>query len=352
MSLGSGGAERQMVTLARLLKLKGHEVTFVCYLKDDFYRHILDIENIPILWIETKYYLERIIQIRKFIRNGRYDAVISFLETPNFLNNISGIGGKSWKIITGERSSKENTFKSLRGKILAWFQRYSDAIVCNSNKAKNMWLNYHPRYSEKLTTIYNIADLPEINTDYTIKEEGKLNITVAASFQYLKNPIYLIHALSLLRNDYEKKIKIKWYGKKDFKGSVYENCYDLIKKYKLENTIELYDESKDIANAMKKSDMVALFSRVEGLPNAICEGMSLGKPIIMTKVSDYEELVDDSNGVICNGDDIESIKNALVISINLSEKTLIDMGKNSKLKALNLFSSNIIVNKWINIIDL
>jgi glycosyltransferase involved in cell wall biosynthesis len=38
---------------------------------------------------------------------------------------------------------------------------------------------------------------------------------------------------------------------------------------------------------MYESDVVALVSKLEGLPNTVCEGMALGKPIIMTRVFRY-----------------------------------------------------------------
>ena len=41
-NLGSGGAERQMVGLAALLKERGHDVTVLTYYPDDFYKHVLD----------------------------------------------------------------------------------------------------------------------------------------------------------------------------------------------------------------------------------------------------------------------------------------------------------------------
>ena len=38
---GGGGAERQIVTVASLLKDRGYDVEFLCYVEGDFYEHIL-----------------------------------------------------------------------------------------------------------------------------------------------------------------------------------------------------------------------------------------------------------------------------------------------------------------------
>ncbi len=351
-SLVSGGAERQMVTIARLLKEQGYDIIFLCYAKGDFYAHLLEKDNIPIIWMVENNYLKRIIRVRSHVRKGNYDAVISFLHTANFLNNFSAIGGKSWKVITGERSAKEQNFKPRKGKIFAWFQRYSDYIVCNSNNAREMWRKHYPKYKNKLITIYNTVTLPEITSEYIPRKDGKTHIIVAASYQYLKNPIGVIKALTLLNNEEKDKIRVDWYGRIKVAGDAraYEEAKELIRQYDLLNVINLHEEDKDIANIMNKADIVALFSSVEGLPNVICEGMLLGKPIIMTEVSDYKVLVDESNGYLCDWDNVESIKRALTLAIHLTEKQLKEKGENSKIKANKLFTSHEVIARWLSII--
>ena len=102
---------------------------------------------------------------------------------------------------------------------------------------------------------------------------------------------------------------------------------------------------------MNEADIVGLFSKLEGLPNAICEAMMIGKPIIMSKVSDYINLVDEENGFLCDWDNPNSIKIALEQAIFLNDKELIKMGLKSKIKADKLFSSEVIVNQWISFLS-
>lgn len=351
MGLGSGGAERQMVSLAIVLKNKGHDVSFVCYSKEIFYAQILEKENIPIYWKIADNAIKRIYIIRSFIRKGKYDAVISFLATANFLNNVSAIGGKKWKVITGERSAKQATFTSPKGKIFAFFHRYSDSIVCNSKNAKSMWLRHYPQYKDKLITIYNYIKIDKVSSGYQIRKNGKLHILISASYRQLKNPLVLLKALVIMDQESKNKLAVQWYGNKYFKDSVSSECDKLREKYSLHNVIQFYDETKNIIEKMNESDIVALFSSVEGLPNSICEGLALGKPLIMTKVSDYNVLVDSTNGFLCDSESPESIKSAIVSALNLSNKELIIMGQASKQKSENLFSSEKILKQWLSLIS-
>ncbi len=348
-NLGSGGAERQMVTVASLLKNAGYEVEFLCYIQGDFYLHILKEERIPVHWYLLGNYLKRMFYVRRFIRKGYYDVVISFLETPNFLNNFAAVGGSRWKVITGERSAQKRTFLSKKGKVFCWFQRFSDYIVCNSENAKQMWMKYYPQYGDKLTTIYNSVILQPTTSLYVPKRDGKLHIVVAASYQYLKNAIGVVEALALLDEAERNRICVDWYGKREIAligTKVYDECLAAIYKYGLQEVIMLHEDTKDIHNKMNEADVVALFSRYEGLPNAICEGMMLGKPIIMTRVSDYKILVDGTNGVLCDWDKPETIKEAFVKLMNVGQEELLQMGEYSRQKAEKLFRRETILQRW------
>lgn len=352
-SLGSGGAQRQIVTISKLLKDRGFDVSVLCYTYEDFFSKYLKESRISIYWEIEPNYIKRILRVRKFIRRGNYNAVISFLEVPNFLNCFAAIGGKTWKVITSERSSKETTLTSLKGRVFSWFQRYSDFIVCNSNNAKEMWIEYYPRYKNKLEVIYNPVILPTISSKYISKRNGKLHIVVAASYQYLKNPIGLIKALILLNENERKKIKVDWYGRIEVtKGDrrAYDDAVSLIEDNNLHDIIQLHKPTNDILNRMNEADVVALFSELEGLPNAICEGMMIGKPIVMSKISDFSVLVDSSNGFLCDWDSPESIKKVLISAVNLSDVQLAEMGVKSKEKAEKLFSSETIINQWKNLL--
>ena len=49
-NLSSGGAEKQLVTVAKLLKEKGIDIRIICYARGDSYAHILEEANIHVQW--------------------------------------------------------------------------------------------------------------------------------------------------------------------------------------------------------------------------------------------------------------------------------------------------------------
>lgn len=352
--LEQGGAERQIVTIARILKKRENTIDMLCYSYGNFYEDLLKKEGIKVYWLQHNYLL-RLITCVIFIIKGHYDVVISFLPTPSFINCFAAMICKRYKVITGERSSNIKKPKSIFGKFSIWLRRYSDVIVCNSNHARVLWEDYFPQYRSKLTTIYNTVDLPTIENKYMPLQDGKLHICVAATIYGTKNPIGLINSIRLMTKEERNRIVIDWYGKKEAEFGnhrIYDEAVSLINKYKLGNTLHFHDATKDIVYYMMMADFVALFSQFEGLPNAICEGMTLGKPIIMSRVSDYSTLIEEGkNGFLCNWDDPTSIKQAILKASYLNKSEIIEMGKRSKKKATKLFSEEEVISKWINIIN-
>lgn len=348
--LGSGGAQRQIVNLAMGLQRRGHEVQMIAYTDDDFYKYRLAERNIPYTVIENRNYLQRIVNIRKFLRNTDADAVISFLETPNFLSCLSAIGKHKWVLVTSERNAKEYEFTNIRGRIMKWFERFSDWTVCNSNVAKQLWNTYYPQYAKRVSTIYN----PVVITADPVEKKKRdwKRIVIAASYQRLKNPLGLLEALHLLSEAECQQVHIDWYGKaiSVANGGVYEEANKLRTLYGLENCITFHGETKEIYKEMMDADAVALFSEVEGLPNTICEGMMCGKPILMSRMSDYSTFVTPENGFLCDAKDPESIAQAIRQFLALSPEQQQQMGKRSKELAMQLFDAEKNVEQWENLL--
>ena len=348
-----------MVVLASLLKKEGYEVTYFCTDNSTFFQRDLVNAGIPIFRVrENKIAtllklngLRYTFLLYNILKRGRYDTVISFLSFWNYENCLFAERNKTkHKAITGLRNNRDSVFLTRKYKRYVKYEKYSDIKVCNSENAKTVFAHHFPEHASKLTTIYNIVDLPEIKTEYFIKKEGKVHIIVPASYREVKNPMGLLKALALMSNEEQSHLQIDWYG--NIKGG--QACYDkmmaFIKEKELNGVIKLFDATTDIANKINEADMVGLFSSSEGLPNSICEGMMLGKPVIMTRVSDFDVLVDQTNGFLCDWDNPQSIKEVLIRVSQLSEDDLQGMGHCSKRKAEVLFSKDAILEQWKRII--
>lgn len=352
-SLGSGGAQRQVATLTPLLQERGNKVTIITYFKQDFFVSELINRNVSIVHIDKSNYITRTLAIRNYIRKEKFDAVVSFLDNPDFINCFAALGGKKWKVITSERSANEDAFSKRKHKIIAYFKRFSDCIVCNSENAKQLWIKYYPEYESKLKVVYNAVTAMPSHNQYTPKVNGKMHFVVAASFHYLKNPLNVIVAISKL-GELKDRMVLDWYGR--YRNGLeitecYKDCVMMIEKLSLQNIVKLHEPTSGIFDIMQQADCVGLFSCLEGLPNAICEAMTLSKPILMSRVSDYNKLVSPENGFLCDWDDIDSIAYAFERMIKKDESEILEMGNNSKIKAEQLFLPDRVCDQWLSILS-
>lgn len=350
-SLRSGGAQRQLVNLAIAFQKKGHQVEFLVYHSDSFYYEILLEKKIKIIEVLENNYIKRIFKMRKMIRNGNYDTVLSFLEAASFISTLSGFPYRKWNLVIGERSANPNILKSFKLKMYRWFHLFATAIVSNSHDNLKIVKKINPLLStNKLYVVYNLIDFEKwqpCNHNYVYRENGKFNLTVVASHQYLKNLNGLVEAVNFL-DEYEKnQLVINWYGD-TLDNSKFE-AIEKIKKYHLDGIFNFYDATTHISSKVNAADAIALFSFYEGLPNAICEAMVNAKPVISSNISDVNLFL--GNDYVFAPDQSMDIANKIKFLLSLDQSTLMQIGvKNSNLAA-TIFFEDEIVDKYISIMS-
>lgn len=362
-TLGSGGAERQIFTIASLLKESGFIVGVICVTGRGFYSDRLDESGIKTFYLKTTHssniwgrvlnYLYRLIQIWKCVKDFKCNTLISFLgedglASPNSEAVITSFFVPKCKVIVGKRNNYDIR---KRGRAINKLETCANYVVSNSQAGIKQFLSMFPSKKEKFRVIYNIVELPPVRTSYIPKKEDKLHIVVAASIRAVKNTIGLIKGCALLNQDYRSKLLIDWYGAVAPVQSYYVECLSLIEENNLGDCIFFHQPSDSITEVMSSADVVALFSESEGLPNAICEAMVLGKPVIMSRCSDYDVLINENeNGFLCDWSNYDSICEAIKRAIDTDITVLIEMGQKSKEIASRLFSKDTCLTQWIEVI--
>lgn len=356
-SLCAGGAQRQLIELALGFKEKLHQVSFLTYHNITFYKPILDKSEITVTCIEEPNYLFRLLKMRAFIRQGKYDTVISFLEAANFICEFSGLPFRKWRLIVGERNADPEISRSIRLKMYRWFHIFADYIVANSSANIRLVKRVNPFLKlGKCEVIYNIVDFKLFNPENqkTARKDSRINLIVAARLEYQKNLLGLVDALIMLNDDQKSKIKINWYGE------VYENqsnryneyiqiAFEKIRQNKLGDIISFHPACQNINILLQESDAVGLFSLFEGLPNIICEAMASAKPVICSNVSDISLLISYDRNLLFDPADPRSIKDAIIYLMNLSSEQLIQIGSTNEAIAKKMFDREEILSKYLQL---
>lgn len=359
-SLCQGGAEHQMVELATLLNERGYDVSYLAGPSDSFYEERLLSGGVELLRFKECNFLKLLklhpfyvtLQVRNVLKKGHYDTIISFLGFWNYLNSrFAGSLISNHRAITGIRNNRDEVFLSMKDRYYTYFEKKTYLKVSNSASAKERFAAYYPQLSSKLITIYNLVNLPPVTINYVLRKDGKTHLIIPASYRYVKNPIGFLKGVSLMDEDSRALLHVDWYGSIQGGKDCYEAMNSYINETDLSDIIKLHDSTKNIADRMYEADVVGLFSNSEGMPNSICEGMMLGKPIIMTKVSDYELLAGRGNGFLCDADNPQDIARALTEMVKSKDECLLSMGQISKTIAQCHFSKEVVLDQWEKIIQ-
>lgn len=361
-NLASGGAQRQMCSLAILLKQRGHKVSFVTYYPEDFFSPLLNSHDISIECYPEKSPIKRLKLFMKVLNSRDHDVVLSFLETPNVIAEISSLSGGKWGLVVSER----NTYINGPLRIFRWkhvLHAFSDFIVTNSHTNRLLLEKKSPWLVKKLVTIYNTVDYQRFAPSIRSDPNHELKLLIVARFSKQKNISGFLKAFKLVVDTIktEYSIRVDWYGdnyygkagKPNEKSQFYDEGLALIKELNLEKYVHFYPPVENIAEIYKTASALILPSYYEGLPNVVCEAMACGLPILMSDNCDSGNLVrENENGFLFNPFSVEDMAKKILLFCELSFEEQAQMGKASRRIAEEIFDEGEFVSRYEHILSL
>jgi len=344
--------------LAVLLKERGYDVEFLTYYDYDFYRSVLDKANIPHTLVTASNKLGRIVAVRKAIRHQKPDVVIAYLGTPSIIAELAGLPKRDFALIVSERSS--NLRENFATKRRFFFHRLSDVVVCNSFTQTKFIAKTAPWLVKRTATIINGIDICKFKPAdvQTPTDNEPISILVIGNFRPEKNPLALVEAVRIVNQNLPQKVTVDWYGNNWFKNGsptkdseLYLKVQKFIKDNKLDDVFRLHNYVSDITPLYQSATAFCLPSLYEGCSNVIGEAMACGKPVLASNVCDNPLLVTEGeNGFLFDPKDPQDIATAIIRFAALSVEQRIQFGLHSRARAEHLLSSDVFVQKYIDLI--
>lgn len=287
-TLYGGGAERAVSRLSKLLSTKYDVYLILCedtYMEYDYAGTLI---NMDIKDKKGNFFLKlinifrRINCLKKIKQEYKLDVVMSFLDSPNFVNAFSKVNGCKIFVsirdfVFAERKSKMYHF------IFKKVYSRADIIIPVSEAIKNKMIDLYMLPEKKIQVLYNPYDVEQINQLKLQPIEEDVQAFMDNSFVFIsmgrlshgKGYWHLIKAFSQLHKKYDN-VKLLIIGQ----GNQKEMIENLIHEYDLEKFVMLLGFSKNPFKYIAKSNAYVLSSISEGFPNALVEAMICGIPVI------------------------------------------------------------------------
>ena len=345
--LGSGGAQRQLVGLAKLLSEQNYIVNVLCYHSIPFYKEYLDRSQISNYCIpETTNVLKRILLLRNEVIKYAPDVLIAYQEVPSLIACILKLMVKTkMKLIVSERNTTQKVGRL--EKLRFFLYRWSEYVVPNSFTQGNFLLKHYPNLKNKIKVITNFVDTDTFKPTNLIHNKIPI-IVIVASEKKEKNFYRLVNAVALLKQR-GYHFKVEWWGIANIALTTFR---EYVESIGLNEIITVYPPQKDIHLIYQKSDFFCLPSLFEGFPNALCEAMSCGLPVAASAICDNPCIIEDGiNGFLFNPILTEDITNKLEKLLLMNQDELQKMKERNRNKAVSLFSKQSFLNKYIDIIE-
>lgn len=347
--LGSGGAQRQLVGLAKLLREKRHEVHFLWYYDINFFENELQKCNVKCVKFHNKNKINLFYSIFKYTKQEQFDSIISYLRGPNLINCLLKIVGIKAKVYVSERntSQKLDSFQ----KFLFNMYRVVDGIVPNSYSQMNFISKHFPNLSSKITTITNFVDTDYYRpTNESCERRGRLKILTVSRIVPQKNVIGYMQAIIKVR-ERGVNVHFDWYGRHK-SDEYWDQVLAFYRENNMQDILSFHDPVQNIIDAYNQSDILALPSFHEGYPNVVCEAMSCGLPIICSNVCDNATIVSDKeNGFLFDPYDVSDIASKIIDICSLDKSDLKKFKERSRALSIEKFSKDDFVLSYIKLID-
>ena len=322
--LDQGGAERQLVVLAKALKGKGHDVHVVLFYSDGAFDDELVTAGVYVHFVNKRGrwdvfgFLTRLVRI---LRKLRPAMIYSFLDVPNILTALLFPWIGRPRLIWGVRAAgMELQHYDWLARVVSRFEtvlsRVADLAIANSRAGEN-WANDRGFKATRMVVVENGIDTVLFHPDpkggqrirdgWGVKENQRL-IGLVARLDVMKDHRNFLQACALLA---KKRDNLRFVcvgsGSASYRAS-----------------LEVIAENLGLAGrviwAGARQDMPIIYSALdiscsssafgEGFPNAIGEAMSCGVPCVVTDVGDSARIVD-KLGEIAPPRDAEALSDAM-----------------------------------------
>lgn len=273
-------------------------------------------------------------RILSLVKNNDYDIVHGFFVAPGgLLISMVPTGGK--KVISALGSDIHTlSYYPLIPSIYKWIFKRVDGVIYNTSTMEERLNLLHAQNTQYIPTPVNSNHFK-----YSPKATRLPKFVFVGRLTREKG-------IEILLKSFLKVLQTLPNAQLTIIGEGPERSYilDFVKTNKLQKNVRVLGAMKslDIAKTIGESYALLLPSFKEGMPAVVLEAMSVGRPIVATKVGGLKDLVTDEVGCLAGINDIEGFSGAMIKVFNKKYSA------NKIRSKTNIFNMGTIAKEYLN----
>ncbi len=311
--LNYGGAERQLITLAKVLDKQYFDVTILCFYPSTSLSLERDLKdhNIPIIHLEKQgrwhlfSFFWRLVQ---HLQRIDPDVLHGYGGTPNLLTIFLKPFFPSTFMVWGLRNSNsDDNFYDWLGRLIFKLEcilaNFVNLIVVNSYAGKTYYLS-HGFPAKKMIVISNGIDVelfrPDLEARKKVRSQWEISqdtilIGLVGRLDLRKDHQTFLQAAALLSEDIQNVHFVCVGGGSE---NYARELHELANQLGISEKVIWEKARADMPAIYNALDIIVSSSYTEGFPNVIGEAMSCGVRCVVTDVGDSALIVDNPDVVV------------------------------------------------------
>lgn len=350
-SLGVGGAEKVVTTLADQLVDMGHEVN-IAYLTGEALV-VPRNKSVRVVSLEVKSFRSLTggyLKLRKLIDDFKPDVVHSHLVHANILCRTMRLSTNIPRLI----SSAHNTDEEGWMRFLAYrlTDRITDISTNVSDEAVEAFIQKKAVRRGRMLTLHNGIS----TTDFVFSEQARSYIRSELGVTEGQQLILAVGRLNE-QKDYPNLLSAISHVSlkcRDVKLAIVGDGPQLneLKKYTnslgLNNKVDFLGIRTDISSLMSAADVFTLSSAWEGFGLVVAEAMACNRVVVATDCGGVKEVVGDA-GFLVPPKDSRKLAATLELALNLSDDERLQIGVKARQRVIKHYSLPAAVQKWMHL---
>lgn len=343
-SLEVGGSQRQAILLARELRdTYGARVAIWTLERGGALAEELATAGIP--WenhaaVAGRYGLGKmpaLLALIRAIRRWHPDAILSFNDFPNKVcGAIWPWAGAKTCIWNQRDEGREVTGRLLERQAL----RRVRVFAANSSQGAAFLTGQFGIPGSRICIIPNGVQLAspkqtrgKWRSELGLAEQAVV-VTMVANLHRYKDHQTLLAAWAQVQEQSAGAVHLVLAGRP---GDTAELLQDLCRRQHLETSVHFIGLTDDVAGLLGASDISVFSSQLEGMPNAVLEGMAAGLPVVATRIAGSEQALGTDYPLLVPPGDAQALAGALRTLIG-DESLRRQLGTRNQARARSEFS--------------